>query len=123
MPEAIASGLFCFTHIAECRCRQDALARPGTEGWTRGERAGAHAEARAEGRGYVAEEVAAAGATAVGAERSSDIGAEPVTAGFALRIDALHGEAGHELHICSLRGRKAQIDSGAAILRSRPKRF
>jgi hypothetical protein len=107
----------------ECRCRKDALTRTGTEGGTRSEGAGAHAEARAEGRGYVAEEVAATRAAAVGAERSSDIGAEPVTAGFALRIDALHGEAGHELHICSLRGRKAQVDSGTAILRSRPKGF
>jgi hypothetical protein len=35
---------------------------------------------------------------AIAAEGSSEIGAEPVTAGFALRIDALHGEAGHVLH-------------------------
>jgi hypothetical protein len=60
---------------------------------------------------------------AVAAEGSGGIGAEPVAAGFALRIDALHGEAGQKLHFFSLRSRKAQVDSGAAILRSRLKRF
>ncbi len=98
-------------------------ARTGTEGRARGEGAGAHAEAWAEGRGNVAEEVAAAGAMAVAAEWSGGIGAEPVAAGFALRIDALYREAGQELHIYSLRSRKVQVDSGAAILRSRLKRF
>jgi len=88
-------------------------ARTGTEGRARGERAGAHAEARGERRGNVAEEVAAAGAMAVAAERSSEIGAEPVTAGFAERIDTLHGEAGQVLHLFSLSGRKAQVDSVA----------
>jgi hypothetical protein len=58
---------------------------------------------------------------AVAAEGSGGVGAEPVAAGFALRIDALHGEAGQELHIYSLRGRKVQADSGTAILRSRPR--
>jgi hypothetical protein len=52
---------------------------------------------------------------AVAAEGSGSIGAEPVAAGFALRIDALHGEAGQELHIYSLRGREAQADSGATV--------
>jgi hypothetical protein len=33
-----------------------------------------------------------------------------VAAGFALRIDALHGETGQELHSFCLRGRKAHID-------------
>lgn len=51
---------------------------------------------------------------AVAAEGRGEIGAEPVTAGFALRIDALHGEAGHVLHLFSLSGRKAQIGSGAS---------
>jgi len=46
---------------------------------------------------------------AVAAEGSGDIGAEPVAAGFALRIDALHCEAGQELHSFSLRGCQAQI--------------
>ena len=62
----------------------------------------AHAEARAERRGNGAEEIAAAGAAAVVANRAGGIGAEPVTAGFALRIDALHGEAGQILHKRSL---------------------
>ncbi len=90
-------------------------ARAGTEGRARGERAGAHAEARGERRGNVAEEVAATGAMAVAAEGSGEIGAEPVTAGFAKRIDALHGEAGQVLHLFSLSSRKAQIDSVATV--------
>jgi hypothetical protein len=44
------------------------------------------------------------------AEGSGGVGAEPVAAGFALRIDALHGEAGQELHISSLRKREVQIN-------------
>jgi hypothetical protein len=35
----------------------------------------------------------------VDAERSGGIGAEPMTTSFALRIDALHGEAGQILHL------------------------
>ena len=52
---------------------------------------------------------------AVAAEGCGEIGAEPVTASVALRIDALHGEAGHVLHLFSLSGRKAQVDSGARV--------
>jgi len=74
------------------------LARTGAEGRARGESAGAHAEARAERRGNVAEEVAAAGTVAFGAERGGTVGAEPVAASIAKRIDALNGEAGHILH-------------------------
>jgi hypothetical protein len=74
------------------------LAGTGAEGRAGGEGAGAHAEARGERRGNVAEEIAATGAMAFDAERSGGIGAEPVTAGFALRIDALHGETGQVLH-------------------------
>jgi hypothetical protein len=85
-------------------------ARAGAQRWPGGEGAWAHAEAGAEGRGDVAEEVAAAGAAAVAAEGSGDIGAEPVAAGFALRVDALHREAGQELHIFSLRNSEAQIN-------------
>jgi hypothetical protein len=96
------------------------LARTRTERRARGERAGAHAEARGERRGNVAKEIAAAGAMAVHAERSGGIGAEPVTAGFALRIDALHGETGQVLHFLSLSGRKAQVDSEASVLRRHP---
>jgi len=93
------------------------LARPRTQGRAGGERAGAHAEARAERRRNVAEGIAATGAAAVAAEGSSDIGAEPVTTGFALRIDALHREAGQVLHFLSLRGRKAQAGSAATASR------
>ena len=52
---------------------------------------------------------------AVTAEGSGEIGAHPLTAGFALRIDTLHRKAGQELHFFSLRGRKAQVDSGATV--------
>ncbi len=101
-------------------------ARAGAEGWARGEGAGAHAEARGERRGNVAEEVAAAGAMAVAAEGSGEIGAEPVTAGFAERIDALHGETGQVLHLFSLSGRKLRsirlrpFDGGNPKVRSSP---
>jgi hypothetical protein len=60
---------------------------------------------------------------AVAAEGSGSIGAEPVAAGFALRIDALHREAGQKLHFFSLRSRKAQVDSGATARPLRLKKF
>jgi len=52
---------------------------------------------------------------AVAAEGSGEIGAEPMTAGFAERIDTLHGETGQVLHLYSLSSRKAQIDSVATV--------
>ncbi len=52
---------------------------------------------------------------AVAAEGSGEIGAEPVTASFAERIDALHGETGQVLHLYSLSSRKAQIASVATV--------
>ena len=76
-------------------------ARAGTEGRARGEGAGAHTEARAEGRRNVAKEFAAAGAAAFASKRSGGIGAEPMTAGFAQRIDTLNREAGQILHFLS----------------------
>jgi hypothetical protein len=85
------------------------LARARTEGRARGEGAGAHAEAGAERRRDVAEEIAAAGAVAVVGSGNCDIGAHPLAARFAERIDALHGETGQVLHLDSLRGRKAQV--------------
>ena len=85
------------------RCR---LARARAERGARGEGAGAHAEARAERRGDVAEVVAAAGAVAVVGSGYGDIGAHPLAAGFAKRIDALHGETGQVLHGFSLSVRK-----------------
>jgi hypothetical protein len=85
-------------------CQTILLARTGSEGRSGGEGAGAHAEARAEGRRDVAEEVAAAGAVAVVESGDGDIGAHPLAAGFAERIDALHGKTGQVLHVISLRG-------------------
>jgi hypothetical protein len=82
-------------------------ARARAERWARGEGARAHAEAGAEGRRDVAEKVTAAGAATVVEDGPRGIGAEPVTAGFAQRIDALHGEAGQILHVRSLSGRPA----------------
>jgi hypothetical protein len=79
-----------------------------------GECAGAHAEARAQRRGNVAEEVAAAGAAAVIADGIGGVGAHPLSAGFALHVDALNGEAGQILHRISLRGRTKLL---AGILR------
>jgi hypothetical protein len=71
----------------------------------RGERTRAHAEARAEGRRHGTEKVAAAGAAAVVADDGAGyVCAEPVTAGFAQRIDTLHGETGQVLHQDSLSG-------------------
>ena len=83
------------------------LAGARAEGRARGERARAHAEARAERWGNVAKEVAAAGAAAVVGDRAGSIGAEPVTAQVAQRIDALHGETGQILHAHSLSGQPA----------------
>ena len=40
---------------------------------------------------------------------NGDIGAHPLAAGFAKRIDALHGETGQVLHGVSLSGHKAQF--------------
>src|SRR6266566_3870696 len=93
-----------------------------------GEGARAHAEARAERRGNVAEGIAAAGAVAVAAQGSGGIGAEPAAAGRALRIDTLHSEARQKLHFFSLSGGKAQADSCATarpstVSRPRQKKF
>jgi hypothetical protein len=78
------------------------LSWPRTEGRARGEGAGAHAETRAEGRRDVAEEVAAAGAVAIVHSGNGDIGAHPLAAGFAERVDTLHGKTGQVLHVISL---------------------
>ena len=83
------------------------LTGAGAEGRARGEGAGAHAETRAERRRDIAEEIAAAGAAAVVDDGTGGVGAEPVTAGFAQRIDALHGKTGQILHANSLSGQPA----------------
>ena len=75
-----------------------------TQGRACRERPGAHAEARAERRRNVAEKIAATGTAAVIGSGSGDIGAEPVTAGLASRIDALHRKAGQIFHFLSILG-------------------
>jgi hypothetical protein len=57
-----------------------------------------HPEARAERRGHVAQHVTAAGTPAVVDDWTGSIGAKPMAAEIALRIDALNGEAGQVLH-------------------------
>jgi len=79
------------------------------EGRARSQRARTHAEARAERRGDVAEEVAAAGAATVVGDGAGSVGAEPVAAQVAGRVDALHGETGQILHVRSLSGRPASL--------------
>ena len=91
---------------------RECLAGTRTQWRARGERARAHAEAWAEGWRDVAEHIAAAGAAAVVADWASRVGAQPVTAGVAGRIDTLHGEAGQELHEFSPSGRLACIAPG-----------
>jgi hypothetical protein len=46
---------------------------------------------------------------AVAAEGRGEIGAHPLAAGVAERVDALHGETGQILHVDSLRGRELRI--------------
>src|SRR5438552_4771559 len=88
------------------------LAGARTEGRAPSEGAGAHAEARAEGRRNIAQEFAAAGAAAFASKRSSGISTKPVTAGFAQRIDTLHREAGQVLHFLSPEA-ASSVDQGA----------
>src|SRR5713226_4172400 len=95
--------------------RRSARARP--QGRPRSQRARAHAEARAKRRRHVAQGIAAAGAAAFVAECPGRVGAQPVASCFALRINALHGEAGQKLHIVSLSGRSALC--GAAYRETR----
>lgn len=87
------------------------------EGRARAERAGAHAEARAERRRDVAEKITAAGAAAVVGDGSGGVGAEPVAASFAERIDTLHGETGQILHTRSLSGQPALRTHGKRTAR------
>jgi hypothetical protein len=91
------------------------LAGTGAKGRARGESARPHAKAWAERWRNVAEHVAAAGAAPVIADRASGVGAQPVTAGVAGRIDALNGEAGQVLH--------SIFPQEASLLASRRRRF
>jgi len=123
-----ACGLFCalgalFAHA--CFCFQpltDSFAKaPGVWGstWTRAQRrtrrqwAGAHAESRAERRWNIAQRIAATGAASFVAKCPGGIGTQPVASRFALRIDALDGEAGQKLHIVF-------PSAAGALLRRRP---
>jgi hypothetical protein len=74
-------------------------ARAGAQRRARGQRTRAHAEARAKRRRHVAQGIPAARAAAFVAERPGRVGAQPVASCFALRINALHGEARQILHI------------------------
>jgi hypothetical protein len=80
--------------------RNGVFARRGTLAGAEGramahERAWAHAEARGERRRHVSQGIAARG-TELAADH---VGAEPVAARFTIGINALHGGAGHVLHV------------------------
>ena len=85
-----------------------------------GKGAGAHAEARSERRRNGAQEVAAGRAAAIVGDGAGGVGAQPVAAQFAKRIDALHGVAGQILHARSLSGRQLRGGTGEPCGRSSP---
>ena len=62
--------------------------------WTR-----PHAEAWSQRRRHIAQKIAATRATTIVADRSCGVGTHPLSASFALRIDALHGKTGQKLHV------------------------
>jgi hypothetical protein len=72
-----------------------------TQWWPRCQRPRAHTESRAERRRNVAKRIATTGAAPLFTKRAGGIGTQPMASRFALRIDALHGEAGQKLHIAS----------------------
>jgi hypothetical protein len=76
------------------KCRS-VSAGTGSERRARREGARAHAEVRRKRRGHVAQGIAAGGAEVA----ADHVGADPVAARFAVRVDALHGGAGHVLHL------------------------
>jgi hypothetical protein len=77
---------------------QDALAGTRAQRRTRSQRARAHPETGAKWRRDVAKHVATAGTAAVITDGAGGIGAKPVAARVAKRIDALNGKAGQILH-------------------------
>jgi hypothetical protein len=81
----------------------ESLAR--AEGRAGGEGAGAHAKARRERRGDMPQGVAARRAELA----ADNVGADPMTARLAIRINALHSGAGHVLHVGLL---EATVASG-----------
>ena len=76
----------------------------------------------AERRGNSAKKIAARGAATVGTNRVTDVGAEPATTSFALRIDALNGEAGQVLHGASYSAANFAFASSAECDRPFPDR-
>ena len=101
-----------------------ALRLPGarTKGRTRRERTRAHAEVRRERGRNGSEEIAAARAATVVPDWASSVGTQPVAAQFAMRIDALHGEAGQILHLHSLSGRLLRGSTRGTCSKSSPGR-
>ncbi len=75
------------------------LARTRAKRRARRERTRAHTKVRRERRGNVSQGVAARG-TVLAAD---DIGADPMAARLAIRINTLHSGAGHVLHVGLLR--------------------
>jgi hypothetical protein len=69
----------------------------------RGEGTRTHAKARADGRRHCLQGAAAARAKFEAGIGAGKMGAEPVSASGALRIDALHGPTGQILHMRVLR--------------------
>src|SRR5438445_10493026 len=76
-----------------------ASAGAGAQWWTRRQRAWAHPEARAERRRHIAERLTTTRAAPFVTKCTRGIRAQPVASCFALRVNALHGEAGQELHV------------------------
>lgn len=72
-------------------------ARARAQGCACGERTGPHPEA-AQRRRHVAEKIPTARAAAIVGDRARDVHAQPMAAGFAQWINALHGQAGQILH-------------------------
>ena len=97
-----AHACLCFQRVTDSFAKTPGVGgstRPGTQRRARGQRARAHAEAWAERRRHVAQGIAAARAAAFVAERAGGVGAQPLASRLALRINALHGEAGQKLHV------------------------
>ena len=83
------------------------LPRAGAQRRTRRQRARTHPESRAKRWRNITQRITAARAAAFFAESARGVGAQPVASRFALRIDALHGEARQKLHVVSLGGRRS----------------
>jgi hypothetical protein len=113
-----AHARLCFQRVYSLYCKTPGVCRPPvfledtgakwghsartrTRRGSRSEWAWAHAEARAERRRNITERIATGGAAAFDAKGPSGVRPQPMASRFALRIDALHGEAGQKLHMSS----------------------